>query len=155
MEVQTKKQLRVELFQVEMPTNGDNSCTACDTVQVKLVSAIQEVQKLFDKIGCEILFKHTTVKSLEEAEKFNINASPTIRVGHFDFYPNHVSECSEAREWFWDDETLAEPNEVILIQVLLKGYFSKTENTERKKLSPYILKHLTDKEIQKTNCGCK
>lgn len=154
MEVQTKKQLRVELFQVEMPTNADNSCSACDTVQTKLATAIQEVQKLFDKLGCEILFKQTTVRSIDQAEKYRVNASPTIRVGNFDYFPHHVSECSETREWIWNNEIIAEPTNEVLIEVLLQGYFNRTNTPKGKQPSPYILKHLAEKETQKAGCGC-
>lgn len=155
IEVRTKRQLRVELFQVEMPTNGDNSCSACDTAQSKLVTAIQEVQKLFDKLNCEILFKQTSIKTVEEAEIHGITASPTIRVGNLDFFPHHISDCSEVREWNWNGQIMSDPNNEALIEVLLKGYFENGERSKRSELSPYILKHLNESETQKSNCGCK
>lgn len=154
METQTKNALKVEFIQIEMPTNVNNSCSACDTVQGKLVSAIQDVQKLFDNLDCEIFFKSTTVKTIEEAEKAQIVASPTIRVGNFDFYPNHPTDSSEKREWIWNGLTVPEPNKKTLIEVLLKGYFEPKKGNEKKELSPYILKHLSESGLTKSNCGC-
>jgi hypothetical protein len=155
MEAQTKKQLRVELFKVEMPSSGESSCSACDTVQSKLVSAIEDVQRLFDKLDCEILFKQTTIRTIEEAEQNQISASPTIRVGNLDFFPEHLSDCSETREWNWKGQSMTEPTNAILIEVLLKGYFEQNKTTEKKELSKYILKHLKEGEVNKPNCGCK
>lgn len=154
METQTKNALKVEFIQVEMPTNANNSCSACDTVQGKLVSAIQDVQKLFDNLDCEIFFKSTTVKTIEEVEKAQIVASPTIRVGNFDFYPNHSSDNSEEREWIWNGLTMLEPNKETLIEVLLKGYFEPKKENEKMELSTYVLKHLNKSELRKSNCGC-
>src|SRR5690554_3988541 len=154
METQTKNALKVEFIQVEMPTNANNSCSACDTVQGKLVSAIQDVQKLFDNLDCEIFFKSTTVKTIEEAKKAQIIASPTIRVGNLDFFPNHPTDNSEKREWTWNGLTMPEPNKKTLIEVLLKGYFEPKKENESKELSPYILKHLNESELTKSNCGC-
>lgn len=154
MEAQTKRVLKVEFIQVEMSTDKSNSCSACDTVQGKLTSAIQEAQKLFDHIGCEILLKSTTVKNIEEAEKAQIIASPTIRVGHLDFYPNHITDNSEKREWTWNGLTMAEPTKEILIEVLLKGYFEPQKELEEMEMSPYILKYLNESQQVKTDCGC-
>lgn len=154
MEAQTKKLLNVEFFQVEMPTNADNSCSACNTVQDILVSAIQDVQHLFDRLDCEIQFKQTTISTKEEAEKANISASPTIRVGNLDFYPNHLADNSEAREWKWNKTTLLEPNKETLIEVLLKGYFEPEKEIIKKELSPYILKNLNEPNMAKSSCGC-
>lgn len=154
MEVQTKNTLRVALFQVAMPTTGESSCLACDSVQGTLISAIQEVQKLFDHLGCEILFRSTTVKTVEEAEKAQIAASPTIRVGNLDFYPDHLEDSPEAREWTWNGSTMTEPNKETLMEVLLKGYFEPKNERGKKELPPYILKHLKESRITKSNCGC-
>lgn len=154
MEEQTKNALKVEFIQVEMSSNANNSCTACDTVQGKLASAIQNVQKLFDNLDCEIFFKSTTVKTIEEVEKAQIVASPTIRVGNFDFYPYHPTDSSEKREWTWNGLTMLEPNKKTLIEVLLKGYFEQKKENEKKELSPYILKHLKESKLTKSNCGC-
>ncbi|MEN7550036.1 DUF2703 domain-containing protein [Rapidithrix thailandica] len=154
MEVPTKNALRVEFFQVEMTTNANNSCSACDTVQNKLISAIQDVQKLFDKLGCEIFFTSTTVKTIEEAEKAQITASPTIRVGNLDFYPKHLTNGSEKREWTWNGLTMPEPSKEILIEVLLKGYFEPKKENGKKGVSSYVLKYLSESELTKSNCGC-
>lgn len=154
METRIKKLLNVEFFQVEMPTNTYNSCSACDTVQDKLVSAIQDVQHLFDRLDCEIQFKQTSIKTKEEAEEANISASPTIRVGNLDFYPNHLTGNSEAREWKWNKTTLPEPSKETLIEVLLKGYFEPKKETVKKELSPYILKYLNEPNMAKSSCGC-
>ncbi len=154
MKVQTKNALKVEFIQVEMATNASNSCSACDTVQGKLISAIQDVQKLFDNLDCEIFFKSTTVKTIEEAKEKQIVASPTIRVGNFDFFPNHPTDSSEKREWTWKGLTTPEPSKETLIEVLLIGYFEPKKENEKKELSPYILKHLNESELTKSNCGC-
>lgn len=152
--METQKVLKVELIQVEMTTNENNSCSACDTVQGKLVSAIQEVQKLFDNLDCEIFFKSTTVKTFAEAEKAQVIASPTIRVGNLDFYPNHATDHSEKREWTWKGLTTSEPTKEMLIEVLLKGYFEPQNKSEKMEMSPYIIKHLNESQQVKTDCGC-
>lgn len=154
MEAQTKSVLKVEFIQVEMSNDTNSSCSACDTVQGKLTLAIQEVQMLFDQIGCEILLKSTTVKNIEEAEKAQIIASPTIRVGHLDFYPNHINDKSEKREWTWKGLTMSEPTKETLIEVLLKGYFEPRKESEKMEMSPYILKCLNESQQVKTDCGC-
>lgn len=154
METQTKKVLKVELIQVEMTANENNSCSACDTVQGKLVSAIQEVQKLFDNLDCEIFFKSTTVKTIEEAEKAQVIASPTIRVGNLGFYPKHETDHSEKREWTWKGLIMSEPTKETLIEVLLKGYFEPKKESEKMEMSPYILKYLNESQQAKTDCGC-
>ncbi|AGA80490.1 DUF2703 domain-containing protein [Echinicola vietnamensis] len=154
MEAQTKSVLKVEIIQVEMSNDTSSSCSACDTVQGKLTSAIQEVQKLFDHIDCEILLKSTKVKNTEEAEKAQIIASPTIRVGYLDFYPNHIHDNSEEREWTWKDLTLPEPTKEILIEVLLKGYFEPREESKKMEMSPYILKSLNESQQEKSDCEC-
>ncbi|MBA4744410.1 MAG: DUF2703 domain-containing protein [Muricauda sp.] len=154
MEVQTKNTLRVVLYQVEMPTTGSNSCSACDSVQGTLISAIQEVQKLFVHLGYEILFRSTTVQTIEEAENAQIVASPTIRVGNLDFYPDHREDGPEAREWTWNGSTVAEPNKETLMEVLLKGYFEPKKARGKLELSPYILNHLKESGMTKPNCGC-
>ena len=151
--METKKVLKVELIQGEMSTNENNSCSACDTVQGKLVSAIQEVQKLFDILKCEIFFKSTTVKTIEEAENAQIIASPTIRVGNLDFYPNHATDNSEKREWTWNGLTTSEPTKETLIEVLLKGYF-EPEQQNKNEISPYVLKHLEENIATTSDCGC-
>lgn len=154
MEVQTKKELKVEFLQVEMPSIVGNSCSACDTVQDKLISAIKDVQLLFDNLDCKIDFKSTTIKTIEEAENAQITASPTIKVGNLVFYPDHLTDSSEAREWTWNGLTMPEPNKQTLIEVLLKGYFEPKGKNEKKKLSPYILKHINESDITKPDCGC-
>ena len=155
MEIKAKRQLRVGLFQVEMPTNEGSSCSACDTVQTRLMTAIKEVQSLFDKLDCEIVLKYTGINTVEEAKQHGITASPTIRVGNLDFFPNHLSDDSEIREWHWNGQTMADPNKETFIEVLLKGYFESSEKPKRKGLSPYVLKHLNKGSAQKSNCGCK
>ncbi|WP_439487871.1 hypothetical protein [Algoriphagus sp.] len=159
MEVLSKRQLNVELFQVEMPTNNNNnnnndSCSACDTVHGKLVKAVDEVQNLFHRLNCEILVRQTTISTLEEAEKLGIIASPTIRVGNFDFYPQHLSDRSEAREWDWNGHTVSEPSIEVLIEVVMKGYFEKEKTANVRELSPYIVNYLKDIEPPQTSCGC-
>ncbi|MFD2036301.1 hypothetical protein ACFSKL_15970 [Belliella marina] len=154
MDVQTKKTVKVEFLQVEMPSEKDNSCSACDTIQSKLVSAIKEVQILFDKLDCEILFKQTTIKTVEEAERAHISASPTIRVGNLDFFPDHTADASEAREWTWGGQIMSEPDKRTLIEVLLKGYFESKKDAGKKILSPYILKHLNENESIKSSSCC-
>ena len=124
MEVKIKKQLEVEFLQVEMSTDNAGSCSACETVQTKLLSAIQEVQKLFHQFGNEIIFKQKNIETIEEAQKENIIASPTIRVGHLDFYPKHFSDYKESREWHWNGRTFNEPDKATLIEVILKGYLA-------------------------------
>lgn len=154
MEVQAKKELKVEFLQVEMPSTVGNSCSACETVQDKLISAIKDVQLLFDNLDCKIIFKSTAIKTIEEAENAGITASPTIKVGNLIFYPEHLTDNSEAREWTWNGLTMSEPNRQTLIEVLLKGYFEPKEESEKKKLSPYILKHINESNIIKPVCGC-
>lgn len=154
MEVQTKNALKVTLFQVAMPTTGKSSCSACDSVQGVLVSAIQEVQKLFDHLNCEILFSTATIKTIEEAEKAQIVASPTIRVGNLDFHPEHLEDSPEAREWTWNGSIIEEPNKKTFMEVLLKGYFEQKNDRGEIKLSPYILKHLKENGVKESNCGC-
>ncbi|PRD54595.1 DUF2703 domain-containing protein [Sphingobacterium gobiense] len=154
MEAQTKNVLKVEFIQVEMPANADGSCSACDTIQGKLVSAVQAVQKLFDNLDCEIFLKSTTIRTVQEAEKVQIVASPTIRVGNLDFHPHHPTDNSEKREWTWKGATIAEPDKKTLIEVLLRGYFEPQKEHEKKELSPYILKYLDESEQTKSDCGC-
>ncbi|WP_159076331.1 DUF2703 domain-containing protein [Flagellimonas amoyensis] len=154
MEVKTKNALRVTLFQVGMPTTGEGTCSACDSVQGVLLSAIQEVQELFDHLNCEILFSSTMIKTIEEAEKAHIVASPTIRVGNLDFHPEHLEDSPEAREWVWNGATMGEPNKEILIEVLLKGYFEPKNDHGEITLYPYILKHLKGEVTADSNCGC-
>lgn len=154
MEVQTKKTVKVEFFQVDMPSNNDSSCSACETVQSKLESAIQEVQMLFDKLDCEIIFKQTIISSIEEAEKAQIIASPTIRVGNLDFAPLHLSESSESRQWNWNGVTMEEPDKQTLIEVLLKGYQEPITYKQKKEMAPYILNHLNNKVSTNASCGC-
>lgn len=154
MEIQTKKTLHVELFQVEMSANENNSCSACVTVQDKLISAIQDVQKLFDRIDLEIFFKSTTIKTVGEAQKAQIIASPTIRVGNLDFYPEHLKESSETRKWIWNGLTMSEPEIETLIEVVLKGYFEPKRENDKKEISPYIFKHLNAEETEQSSCGC-
>ncbi|AWW29398.1 hypothetical protein DN752_04145 [Echinicola strongylocentroti] len=153
METATKKVLKVELFQVEMPSNENNSCSACDNVHDELVSAIQDVQKLFDNLDCKILFKSTTVKTIEEAEKAQIIASPTIKVGNFYFYPNHSTGNSDIREWIWNGLTKPEPTKEMLIEILLKGYLLKEEQY-KKEISPYVLKYLEENKLTNSDCRC-
>lgn len=154
MEVNIKKQLKVEFFQVEMSTDNAGSCSACETVQTKLVSAIQQVQKLFHQFGNEIIFKQKNIETIEEAQKENIIASPTIRVGHLDFYPKHLSDYNESREWHWNGQTFNELDKGTLIEVILKGYLAPYSEKKRQEISSYVQKHLKDGE-QKKNCGCR
>lgn len=154
MEAITKNVLKVEFIQVEMSANANNSCSACDTVQSKLISAIQQVQKLFDILDCEILFKSSTIKTIQEAEKAQIVASPTIRVGNFEFYPEHLSDNSEKREWSWKGTTMSEPDKKTLIEVLIWGYFEPEKENQKKNLSPYIKRYLNKSESAEENCGC-
>lgn len=154
MEAITKNVLKVEFIQVEMSANANNSCLACDTVQSKLISAIQQVQKLFDNLDCEILFKSSTIKTIQEAEKAQIVASPTIRVGNFEFYPEHLSDNSEKREWTWNGATTSEPDKKTLIEALIWGYFEPERENQKKNLSPYIKRYLNKSEATKDNCGC-
>jgi len=154
MEAQTKKKLNVELIQVEMPAMGDVSCSACNIVHRNLTSAIQDVQKLFNKLDCEIIFKKTNIRTVEEAEKNQIIASPTIRVGNLDFYPRHLGDSSEEREWAWNGLIMSSPDKESLIEVLLKGYFEPKKEKEKNELSSYILKHLNKNETPEPSCGC-
>lgn len=118
-------------------------------------SRIQRARKmLIDNLACDILFKQTTIRTTEEAEKAQISASPTIRVGNLDFYPKHLSDCSEAREWLWNGLTMDEPGKETLIEVLLKGYFEPKHDSVKTELSSYIQKHLNANEMTKNNCGC-
>lgn len=155
MEVQTKKSLIVELLQVEMSSKFEGSCSACDTVQSKLVSAIKDVQNLFDQLNCEILFKQIGINTVEEAKEHGITASPTIRVNNLDFFPRHISDCSEEREWSWNGLTMSSPDKEVFIEVLLKGYFEAERMPKANELSPYILKHLKTNRVQKADCECR
>ena len=128
METATKKVLKVELIQVEMPSN--------------------------DNLDCEIFFKSTSVKTIEDAEKAQIIASPTIRVGNLDFYPNHATDKSEKREWTWNSLTTSEPTKETLIEVLLKGYFEPKKELEKMEMSAYILQYLNKEMITSSDCSC-
>lgn len=152
------KLLKVELIQVNMSAFGIGNCSSCESVQSKLLAALQAVEKLFEEIGCEVVFKTRTIKTVDEARELNIIASPTIRVGNLDFYPKHLSDKSEDRLWTWQGENFNSPNQKTLIEVILKGYFQQDRKVEDKVISPYVAKYLsktnTSSSSCESSCGC-
>lgn len=151
MELRLKKQLKVELLQVEMSTTeSTKSCDACDVVYNHLSEAVSDVQVLFNELGCELVLSKKRISTMNEANIENIVATPTVRIGSFDFYPKHLSPFNEEREWSWNNRRLNELNKSVLIEVILKGYLETESEMEDIKISSYVQKYLQDKKVN--NC---
>lgn len=151
MELRPKKQLNVELLQVEMSSEENSaSCDTCDVVHNYLTQAVRDVQNLFNELGCEIVLSKKRINTVTEANQENIIATPTVRVGSFDFYPKHLSAFNEEREWNWNNKKINELDKSVLIEVILKGYLETQSNKQDLEISTYVQKYL--KNGKENNC---
>ncbi|MEX2362839.1 MAG: hypothetical protein WD597_04415, partial [Balneolaceae bacterium] len=90
----------------------------------------------------------------EEARTHRITASPTIRIGNFDLFPEHAGEESEERAWSWKNETFSEPGREIFIEAILRGYLGEVKQKEKKEISPYVMQFFGKQPEPAVAGGC-
>jgi hypothetical protein len=83
--------------------------------------------------------ENITIRTEKEAIANRITASPTIRTGRFDLFPEHSHSESEERIWAWKCDRYAEPTMEVLIESILRGYLGNIEQKEQSDISPYIV----------------
>jgi hypothetical protein len=147
------KTLKINFYQVDMSSEGISTCSACDTVQQKLKNAIDSIKPYLSSLNTEIEQNTITIYSENDAEKHKVYASPTIRVGTFDYYPEHEN-LSENRIWRWKGETYPEPTEKIFSEVILRGYLGDIQQETPAKISPYLMQFLNRKPISEPAASC-
>lgn len=137
-----------------MSNKGISSCSSCDTTQQKLDQAIVAVEPLLTNLGVEIKKEIITIQTEEEARTHQIVASPTIRTGHFDLFPEHPNPESEKRIWSWKGSKYPDPTREVLIESILKGYLGDFHQAREVEISPYLIQFLDKQSETVTSEGC-
>lgn len=147
------KTLIINFYQADMSSKGISACAACDTVQQKLNNAVDSLKPLLSSLNTEIVQNTITIHTEKDAEMHKVFASPTIRVGTFDYYPEH-EDLSEKRTWMWKGETYSEPTENVFSEVILRGYIGDIQQEIPTEISPYVKQFLNRKPVSEPAGGC-
>ena len=145
--------LQIELLKVDMSSEETSACSACDTIQQKLNKAVEMVRPLLTSLKTQVEQKITTVYTEEEARANKVMASPTIRVGNFDFYPEHDG-LNEKRIWEWNGKILPNPSKEVLAECILRGYLGEINQKAQTDISPYVKQFLSKQPETHTAEGC-
>lgn len=121
-----------------MSKKGIPSCSSCDTILQKLDQAIHAVEPLLADLDVEIKKEIITIRTEKEARTHQIVASPTIRTGRFDLFPEHPGRESEERIWSWKGSRYTDPTREVLIETILRGFLGEIHQEKKEEISPYV-----------------
>jgi hypothetical protein len=144
--------LNVTFLEVDMSSVGELGCRECDSTRQRLDAAIKVIEPVFRELGIEIQVKRELVKTAQQAQALNFQASPTIQVEGHNLAPEHQADGS--RIWTWRGERTTNPPKAMIIDTLLRGYVQSTPVNQPVKaaaqLHPYLQQFLngTSREAQ-------
>jgi hypothetical protein len=130
-----KRQLDIDFLYLDLSV-----CERCQDTQSNLKEAIEEIARLLETTGVEVLLNKIHVTSEEQAMALGFLVSPTIRVNGRDIQMNFreslcescgtLCECEggvSCREWEYQGQWYTAPPKGLIIEAILKGVYGGAE----------------------------
>lgn len=128
-------------------------CTRCQGTDTSLDEALEEVSKVIEATGVEVVLNKINVVSEELARKYKFISSPTIRVNgrdiQMDVKESLCESCGDlcgdevdCRVWVYQGKEYTVPPKAMIIEALLKEVYgnNSTNVAEKEYIIPENLK---------------
>ena len=129
-------------------------CTRCQGTDTNLDEALEEVSRVLEATGVEVILNKINVLSEELARQHRFISSPTIRVNGHDIQIDAIESLCEScgdlcgdevdcRVWVYQGKEYTIPPKAMIIEAILKEvYGNKSGDNEEKEFKlPENLKH--------------
>lgn len=124
-----RKQITIDFLYLDLST-----CTRCQGTDMNLDGALEEVAKVLDATGTEVVLNKINVATPELAEKYQFLSSPTIRVNGRDIQlevtENNCESCGvlcgtevDCRTWSYQGVDYDVPPKAMLIDAILREVY--------------------------------
>lgn len=144
-----KKQITIDFLYLDLST-----CTRCQATDTNLQAALENVAKVLDLAGAEVILNKINVTTPELAEKHQFLSSPTIRVNGRDIQleitENICESCGDlcgtdvnCRTWTYQGSVYAVPPIAMIVADILREVYgggSITTPTPKAYVMPENLK---------------
>jgi len=121
--------LDVFVMEVDMAAAGKAGCTSCNATLARVRETAELLRPVFRSLGLELNIAELRVGDLTQARALGLQASPMIRIGGFDLYPEHHGQTADGaggletdRVWRWNGQTYDQPPAAMLIDAFLRAY---------------------------------
>jgi len=160
-----RRTLNVFVLEVDMSAAGKTGCSSCNATLGRVREAVDLIPPVFDSVGVELDIAELRVGDLTQARALGLRASPMVRIGGIDLYPEHQVRTPDSsgwldtdRVWRWNGRAFDQPPRGMLIDALLRAYAQGAQTTPSgpAELVPYLRQFLEDAPPAETasECGC-
>lgn len=151
-----RKQLDVLFLEVDMASAEKQSCEACDVATQQLTKALEVVAPLLGDVNVDVRLNKVLVTTEDQAEQLRFRGSPTLRVGGFEVFPEHVPG-GEERKWRWGEREHAAPPVGLFVDAILRGWAGSDQEGGQNSYAvpPYLASYLqkNEKPASRSCCG--
>jgi len=152
-------------MEVDMSAAGKAGCRSCDATLARVREAADMLRPVFGILDVDLNVSELRVSDLTQARALGLRASPMIRIGGFDLYPEHQGRTPDGADWFetdrvwrWNGQTYDQPPTAMLIDALLRAYAQggRSLRFEPAELPPYVRQFLERRKPAQpaSACGC-
>lgn len=125
-----KKRIVIDFLYLDL-----NVCTRCQGTERILEDALNDVSKILEMIGVEVILNKVNISSEEKAKEYKFLSSPTIRVnGHdiqMEIREGLCESCGDlcgdnvdCRVWVYNGKEFTEPPKAMIIDAILKEVYT-------------------------------
>jgi len=158
-----KKEVRIDFLYLDLDV-----CDRCAGTWENLEEALSSVSKVLEAAGVNVVLNKVHVKTEEEAIKYQLVTSPTIRVNGRDIQmevketlcDSCGSLCGEdvdCRVWVYNGEEYSVPPRAMIVDAILKEVYgggNKEIEAKPYSLPENLKKFFQALEQKKGSCGC-
>lgn len=150
-----RKQLDVLFLEVDMASSKKHSCEACDVATQQLAKALDVVAPLLRDVNVDVRLNKILVTTEDQAQQLRFRGSPTLRVGGFEVFPEHVTG-SEDRKWRWGAREHATPPVGLFVDAILRGWAGADQEGGEATYAvpPYLASNLSKKDSAASHSCC-
>jgi O-phosphoseryl-tRNA(Cys) synthetase len=131
-----KKQIKIDFLYLDLSV-----CTRCQGTDTNLDEALNEVARVLEATGTEVLVNKINVNTAEMAEIYKFVSSPTIRVNGRDIQMEVKESLCEScgdlcgtdvdcRVWIYQGQEYAAPPKAMIIEAILKEVYGGSQEDD-------------------------
>jgi len=133
-----KKQIVIDFLYLDLSV-----CTRCQGADTSLDQALEDVSKVLEVTGVEVIVNKINVLTEDLARQYEFVSSPTIRLnGHdiqMDVKESLCESCGdlcgdqvECRVWLYEGKEYSEPPKAMIVEALLQEVYGNSKKQEEK-----------------------
>lgn len=134
-----KKRIDIDLLYLDL-----SICTRCQGTDTSLENALEDVSKVLETTGVEVVVNKVHVLTEELAMKYHFVSSPTIRVNGMDIQiegkESLCESCGElcgddvdCRVWLYQGKEYTVPPKAMITDAILKAVYGSNDNRDEQK----------------------